>query len=193
MGKLNRLIENRKSMTILERCEECITFLKYLPEDVSYKCKRAYKRVIKLSKFLALGWNDEDYDHSYLTDMLVYKLNAMSELQKKEGHGVTHLNIAKQLRVARKALQLWQKDDYYINYIDKKEKTAWEYASFPSTEGFFRLERVYTGTDLRVSEKDTIVIGKNSNAARRYEARMKKKYKRIFFRIMYKHYEQWWD
>ena len=197
MGKFDRLfVEKKKTLPKLVKSyiEDFLDMLEDLPYDIQFIYTRTIHRTRKLYDFIKLGWEDQDYDYGYLTDILKYKLDKMSLLHKNEGHAADHNIVAKRLRVASKALTLWQKDDYHSKYCDKKECLAYDYISKPSGEkGFSQLIRVYEGTSIELTDYDEAAVRKIYANARKFETHMKKKYKKIFFRIMYKYYESFWD
>ena len=64
-----------------------------IPYDIKVLFERFTHRMRKLIQFIKLGWDDYDWDHGYLTNILVYKLNAMSVYHKTRGHKIGRANV----------------------------------------------------------------------------------------------------
>lgn len=165
-----------------------------IPYDIKVLFERFTHRMRKLIQFIKLGWDDYDWDHGYLTNILVYKLNAMSVYHKTRGHTVDADKMAKQLRVAAKALQKYTVLDHSLDYDRRHPSKVDSEHSWRNTEnGFLTLKRVYTGTNIEISEDDAKIIREEMKQSLRYEKRQLKRYRRIFFKITYDNYLTWWD
>jgi hypothetical protein len=60
-----------------------------------------------------LIWNDRDWDHAYLLDILALKLRRMSDLQRDYGNGVNHMRYSRQLLVCSVLCKRIRDDNYY--------------------------------------------------------------------------------
>ena len=189
-------IQAQKSIStkIKEAYSDVIEYVTDIPYDIKVLFQRFTHRTRKLIEFIKLGWNDYDFDHAYLTEVLVYKLNAMSKYHKESGHTVDADKMAKQLRVAAKALQKYTVLDHSLDYDRRNpSKVDSEYNWSRTDNGLLSLRRVYAGTDVEISEEDAKIIREEMRQSLRYEKRQLKRYKRIFFKIMYDNYLKFWD
>lgn len=189
-------IQARKSTLtkIKEAYSDIVEYITDIPYDIKVLFQRLTHRTRKLIDFIKLGWNDYDFDHAYLTEVLVYKLNAMSKYHKESGHTVDADKMAKQLRVAAKALQKYTVLDHSLDYDRRNpSKVDSEYNWSRTDNGLLSLRRVYTGTEVEISEEDAKIIREEMRQSMRYEKRQLKRYKRIFFKIMYDNYLKFWD
>lgn len=179
---------------IKEAYSDVVEYITDIPYDIKVLFQRFTHRTRKLVQFIKLGWNDYDFDHAYLTDLLVYKLNAMSKYHKESGYSVDADKMAKQLRVAAKALQKYTELDHAADYDRRNPSKVNSEPSWCRTEnGLLTLKRVYTGTNTEISEDDSMIIREERRQSMRYEKRQLKRYKRIFFKIMYDNYLKFWD
>lgn len=179
---------------IKEGYSDIVEYIVDIPYDIGILFQRFNHRTRKLIQFIKLGWNDYDFDHGYLTDLLVYKLNAMSKYHKESGHTEDADKMAKQMRVAAKALQKYTDFNHATDYDRRNPSKINSEHSWNRTEsGLLSLKRVYTGTNLELSEEDIKIIREECRQSIRYEKRQLKRYKRIFFKLMYDNYLKWWD
>ena len=192
MGLLAKMIEKRDarpiSVKIKEYLEDLILDIKELPYTIKYDIKRFIYRAKKLLDFIKLGWNDEDYDSEFISDLIRYKLDTMSEYFIKSGHVESNEINAKRMRVASKALKQWHRYDFACEYDRRHSIVEFEYDMDQQY-----LVKVYKGTKTQLSFNHERIVKEQTREAIKYEKRMKKRYKKIFFKIMYNHYLEFWD
>lgn len=189
-------IQDNKSLVakIKEAYSDIVEYITDIPYDIKVLFQRFMHRTRKLVQFIKLGWNDYDFDHAYLTDLLVYKLNAMSKYHKESGHTEDADKMAKQLRVAAKALRKYTELDHAAVYDRRNpSKVNSEYSWGRTENGLLTLKRVYIGTNTEISENDSKIIQEEMRQSLKYEKRQLKRYKRVFFKIMYDNYLKFWD
>lgn len=153
--------------------------------------RRTKHRLQKLYDFLRLGWNDFDWDHGFLTNILLYKLRKMSEEHEKNGHAENSTEIAKLLRTARLSLYNWQKRDVRDRFIK-------EYMGLVPVVRMSHISPIYftyyyPGTDSKLLPEDEKMYSEAISYAHKKERKYRHKYKRKFFKIMYENYERFWD
>jgi hypothetical protein len=192
MGLLAKMIEKRDarpiSVKINEYLEDLVFDVKELPYTIKYDIKRFIYRAKKLLDFIKLGWNDEDYDSEFISDLIRYKLDTMSEYFIKSGHAKSNERNAKRMRVASKALKQWHRYDFSCEYDRRHSIVEFEYDMDQQY-----LVKVYKGTKTPLSPNHERIVKEQTREANKYEKRMKKRYKKIFFKIMYNHYLKFWD
>jgi hypothetical protein len=162
--------------------------------DIKIILKRFIYRINKLCDFIKLGWNDYDWDYQFMLDILEYKFKKMENQFKY--HGVAEdSNKSEQIcRVLHKSLSKYQNDNYINKY---KEKYLPFDVTFKITrnedDSVIKLVTIRSDTLEELTEDETVLYHKVFRRGYKYEKRMKKKYKKIFFKTMYKHLEKLWD
>jgi hypothetical protein len=192
MGLLAEIIAKRKARPLSVKIKEYLTDLiedvKELPYTIKYDIKRFVYRAKKLLDFIKLGWNDEDYDSEYISNLITYKLETMSEYFIKCGHAESSDINAKRMRVASKALKQWHRYDFACEYDRRHFVVKFEYDMDQQY-----LVKVFKGTKTPIGPILELAVKEQTREAIKYEKRMKKRYKKIFFKIMYNHYLEFWD
>ena len=193
MNLLEALQKSRDKKTlkakVVEFFEDTYSDICNIPDDISHSIFRGKQRIIKLVNFIKLGWEDEDWDHGYLTKMLTYKLNAMSNELHLRGHAEDSELRAKQLRVAAKALNLWQSDKFTDIYNMDKYETTWKSVGDRTVSSHI----VHADTKIPLTEDELEIRAKELKESYKKQAKALKKYKLIFFKLIYRNYNNFWD
>jgi hypothetical protein len=159
--------------------------------------RRFVRRTNKLIDFIKLGWEDYDWDYGYTYELLHYKFKKQAEYFEKSGLVEGSDYMAKVCRVLYKSIERFEEKgdfDFFSKYMEKKLpfKTDWKFV--PSDRpGFSTTIWVYEGTDIPISTADAELKSKMIRRAANFEQRMKKKYRKIFYKTMYKNMEKLWD
>lgn len=143
-------------------------------------------RISKLFTWLSLGWKDQDYDYKYFISILETKLNSMHTYFLHDGLNTIDRNTnIKALRLALKCLTHWQKTDWIDVYRVNTKMFRWKI----SKRGvLYNDEKGTFATDNELKRFNKFMWN-----ATKFKKRMKKRYKKLFFRILYKHLENMWD
>ena len=90
-------------------------------KNIGYRFKYAYNSTKNLIKWFPIIWNDRDWDHAYVEDILLFKLNNM--YKRFSDPNATYVNWeAEHAKPALKALKLCvqilerRRDNYYTDY-----------------------------------------------------------------------------
>jgi hypothetical protein len=166
-------------------------------ERIISKAKRFKRRVLKLIDFVKLGWEDNDWDYGYTYTLLHYKFKKQAEYFEKLGIAQDNKYTAKICRVLYKCIERFEQKegfDYFNMYAEKKLpfKTDFKFIPLQDIDGS-RLVTVYEGTDIPLSTADAELKLKIIRRAANFEHRMTKKYRKIFYKTMYKNMEKLWD
>lgn len=153
--------------------------------------RRTKYRLHKLYDFLCLGWNDFDWDHGFLTDILLYKLDKMANEHEVNGHAENSKELAKLLRIARVSLYNWQKRKVRNRFI--KEYMGLVPVVRAAWTSPVKFTYYYPGTDSKLLPEDEKMYSEAIQYAFKKERKYRRKYKRRFFKIMYENYERVWD
>lgn len=167
-------------------------------DQILEQLERYYTRFIhracKLIDFIKLGWNDYDWDYARVLSLLDYKFRKMEVLFKEHGSAENSLKMAKVCRVLYKSLDKYNDVEYYEKYMNKKAPFRVKWGFIPSDkEGYNQMIWLKEDTGVRLTEEENEIHSKYVRRAGNFEMRMKKKYKRIFFRTFSKYLEKLWD
>lgn len=171
------------------KLEQFVLHLDTFPE-------RFANRALKLWDFIKLGWNDNDWDYEYTYELLRYKFKKQEEYFLNSNIAVDNIKSAKIARVLNKSLDRFNgnKFDYYEKYREKHLPFKVDFAFIPAEDPNYRtMIWVYEDSKIPLSTSDLELMQSVSNKAAKYERRMVKKYRKIFYRTMYKHMEELWD
>jgi len=90
-------------------------------ENIGYRFKYVYNSIKNLIKWFPIIWNDRDWDHAYVEDILLFKLNNM--YKRFSDLNATYVNWeAEHAKPALKALNICvqilerRRDNYYTDY-----------------------------------------------------------------------------
>ena len=90
-------------------------------KNIGYRFKYIYNSIKNLIKWFPIIWRDRDWDHAYIEDMLLFKLNNM--YKRFSDPNTTYVDWdSKHAKPALKALNLCVKilerrrDNWYTNY-----------------------------------------------------------------------------
>lgn len=168
-----------------------------LLDDLLRKVKRFVNRANKLIDFIKLGWEDNDWDYGYTYKILHYKFKKQAEYFEKSGLVDGSDYMAKVCRVLYKSIERFEEKegfDFFTMYMDKKLPFKTDFKFVPAEHSdYSTMISVYAGTDIPLSTSDMELKSKIVRRAANFEYRMKKKYRKIFYRTMYKNMEKLWD
>lgn len=75
-----------------------------------------------LIRWFPVIWNDRDWDHVYLYEILQFKLKGMEKLHRKWGHAVNSKRTANEIKLCILLLDRLIKDKYLNNVLKPHEK-----------------------------------------------------------------------
>ena len=134
--------------------------------------------LINLWKYRKIIWNDRDFDHFYLLELVEFKLRNMSDMQKNHGHSTVSKDISEELLEAADLVKQLKDDDFMdYSHIDEKfgeleflDNTLKRPLEYDNEEEIARL----TLEEMHRSNKE------------------KQRVQRKLFNLL-KKYENWWD
>lgn len=151
---------------------------------------RFYRQVSRSLAWAKLAWNNYDWDHGYLMEVIVFKLKRM-EKEILNGHHIPDKVTNQSLKLCVKLGEKLRKDDYHyfgglhnakwgpVEFIEKTDKAT---------------GRTYTGMG-----RSGIPVEKEEQEraefveAYRKDDSIKARDTRWFYGIMAKYQEYWWD
>lgn len=152
---------------------------------------RFYRKIRRSLAWARFGWNNYDWDHAYLLEVIVFKLKRMQIAIFDEGHHIPDKHSQQSLRLCIKLGTKLIKSDYFyytglhnakwgeLEFIEKTDKTT---------------GRKFTGMGRSgvPKEKEEEERREFLEACRKDDS-LKARDTRWFFGIMAKYNEYWWD
>ena len=151
---------------------------------------RIYRKICRTLAFARLGWNNYDWDHAYLLEVMIFKMKRMQKACFEEGHHVPEKLPEQSLRLAIKLGEKLLKDDYHYHSTLHSEK--WGELEF--IEKTDESGRKYTGMGRSgVSPEQEDQERAEAMEAYRKDDSVKARDSRWFYSIIQKYNESWWD
>lgn len=156
-------------------------------EDYIWKVRKFFKRLKKIYDYIPLLWEDEDWDHDYLTKMLRYKLTRMAKCIKDNNYVEANNRIAKQINYAVFLIDRFDNNDE-IFFSDPRYIALKEQYGDLKFGGFRGLSpsKITTLEEYEDYNKGMSVLYKE------YAAREEDTLDRLF-KHMRKYFRHWWD
>lgn len=151
---------------------------------------RIYRKVARSLAFAKLGWNNYDWDHAYLLQLMIFKMKRMQKACFEEGHHIPEKLPQQSLRLCIKLGEKLLKDDYF--YFTGLHNEKWGELEF--IEKTNESGRKYTGIGRPgvPKEKEEQERLEFMEAYKKDDS-VKARDTRWFFGIMAKYQESWWD
>jgi hypothetical protein len=171
-----------------------------------YKIKRFFKRFYNLYRWLPIIWKDQDWDHSYIFEILKFKLKNQAGYI---GHHDRHLSAKRDAEIMMLCVRLMDKvqNGYYDHEWSKYYKSESIFTPSEEYPGsynwdekeisekfdnyFIKYPRIYIAVDNMNKppfHKDT-KLGMAINIGFINHIRAKK----LLFKILEENIERWWD
>lgn len=144
-----------------------------------------FKKVKKVLQWIPVLWNDGDFDHGYLFDIIDYKLERMSKAIKEEGWSEEHLETAASIDEARRLLERMLSIQYECSpeMSDILDELDGYTVETPLDNGAVRWDTSSTPQELSDRFKKQLDI----DHKRAMKARKK------FFSYFRNNFDKWWD
>lgn len=151
---------------------------------------RIYRKVARSLAFAKLGWNNYDWDHAYLLQLMIFKMKRMQKACFEEGHHIPEKLSQQSLRLCIKLGEKLLKDNYF--YFTGLHNEKW--GKFEFIEKTDESGRKYTGMGRPgvPKEKEEQERAEFLEAYKKDDS-VKARDTRWFFEIMAKYQESWWD
>ena len=161
------------------------------------ECKQGIKN---LWKWFPTIWRDRDWDHYYIYQVLIHKLEKQAEFIGTRGFHTTAKQDAAKMRLCAKLARMQQEDFYVYDYLNTYE-IKWEFVPTDETKKLFELktdiisdefdayfakyQRQYRILDKKGKQPDEIA----REIAHNNQIRSRK----LLFKIIEENIEGWWD
>lgn len=181
---------------------------------IGWRTQYIYRKFKNLYGWFPIIWNDQDYDHHYIFDILKFKLkNQAKHIGDNDRHTRAELD-AKRMRIC---VELVDKvsDGYYEGEYMNYHETKWEFTDIPDKPGYSTLnmdiiserfneyfkkyplvyKKVLTDEKLQIFNID--LADNESEIDKRIAMNMgfynHKRARKLLFKIMEENIEGWWD
>ena len=139
-------------------------------------------------------YKDRWYDHYYFFKILEFKLNLMSEMFEKEGHGVNSPKDAKRMKMCAELCKRFSEDNYseemYKAHEEKWGKLKMDFKDDPDRPGFGSLKMTHSKC---LTEEDKTMEAIENKKIWDHEEKMKQQDINKLFDTMKKYIRGWWD
>lgn len=166
------------------------TTLKDRLVEMFWPMVRIYRKVCRSLAFAKLGWNNYDWDHAYLLELMVFKMKRMQKACFEEGHHIPEKLPQQSLRLCIKLGEKLLKDAYFyhsglhnakwgeLEFIEKTDETGRKYTGMGRSGVTPEQEEQERAEAMEAYRKDDSVKARDT---------------RWFYGIMAKYQESWWD
>jgi hypothetical protein len=165
-----------------------------------YYHKEFIQGVKNLWKWFPVIWKDRDWDHHFIYEMLIHKLeNQAKYIGERDWRNIAKRDAEKMLLCARLA-RIQQEDLYMYEYLDYLDQD-FEFIPTDETEEWFTMESTITRDDLidylykyRRQHKLIDKTDKdNQRIALEIAHNNQERSRKLLFNIMEENISRWWD
>ena len=98
-------------------------FVKDQIRSIYFKTRRIIRRTKNVLRWLPIIWEDEQWDHYYIFEILKHKLIIMSNAIRENGNHTLAEYDADRMMLAVRLIEKVQNEDYLIEFIDDDNLT----------------------------------------------------------------------
>ena len=166
-------------------------------KTITYPFRDFYRRVRNVFRWLPTIWNDRDWDDSYITEILIKKLEFtrdfyLSGKSYKLRSNETAEEIQEAINMLHKTRDSWEfYEEPAVDEIDKKwGKTTFE---FIPLEGRYGVSEMVSKTEKAVTPEDKEKYSEDFRVAMKTARKEYEKDKKQAYKFIAKHIDGWWD
>jgi len=166
-------------------------------KTITYPFRDFYRRVRNVFRWLPTIWNDRDWDDSYITEILIKKLEFtrdfyLSGKSYKLRSNETAEEIQEAINMLHKTRDSWEfYEEPAVDEIDKKwGKTTFE---FIPLEGRHGVSEMFSKTEKAVTPEDKEKYSEDFRVAMKTARKEYMKDKKEAYKFIAKHIDGWWD
>ena len=151
-----------------------------------WRIRQFFRRFKNLLRWLPIIWKDEDWDHTYIYNILKFKLQNQADYLEERNHFVGVEREVEKMRTCIKLLERL-KEDYYGDLYHKKSDEKYGKTNF-------RFEPVEDRPGLTTLETDdSEEVSKGRMEFYMEGAKKHEQARRILFTLLDRNIEKWWD
>ena len=161
--------------------------IKEWPRQIRYGLKN-------LVLWFPVIWNDRNWDHIFIYQILRHKLHLTEQLIRNHGHHVNHIEDANKIKTCVLLLDRLIKDDYHDN-VYKEHYKKWGHPEmvFTDSTDYPDCSVVNIKYPNVRSKEDREKENKSFKLNIEKEQKMKDQDLDLLFKLMRKHIQSWWD
>ena len=159
--------------------------------DIFCSLRYFFKRLIRVIQYLPIIWKNEDWDHSYIFDLLSYKLGRVEKCLKNDPYHQNAKRYARQVQVCRILLERLIADNY-CEYEKKKHDEKWGELKHKDGKRYKAGVELIFYRDKCQTEEEKTLETEESKRIWKKEEELRKRDLESFCRIFNKHCESWW-
>lgn len=150
-----------------------------------------FNRAIRTIQYFPIIWKNEDWDYTYIYDLMAYKLKRIEKYLKNDTICVGSQRQSRQVKICRILLERLLEDNYceqeWKKHEEKwgelKNKNGKKYKS--SVEVIFYRDKCRTEEDKNLERKESDYLWNKEEEMRKGDLEM-------FWRIFKKYHRHWW-
>ena len=204
--KLNYYMEKENKLTLI------LNYVKYhLIDDIRYLPNNISTGICNLIKYFKIIWKDRDYDHTYIFNILRFKLEKQAKYINDKNRFISSRRNAELMLLTSRLIELIKDDVYDTEYMDYYESKI-EFVPYGDKKDLFSMEEtmIYENFDeyfkkYPLQYKKALNGELNRFTREEDESKNKKIYameiaqenhnrcRRLLFKILEDNIEKWWD
>ena len=189
-----------------------MNYVKYhLIDDIRYLPNNISTGITNIIKYFKIIWNDRDYDHSYIFNILRFKLEKQAKYINDKNRFISSRRNAELMLLTSRLIELIKEDAYDTEYMDYYESKI-EFVPYGDKKDLFSMEEtmIYENFDeyfkkYPLQYKKALNGELNRFTREEDESKNKKIYameiaqenhnrcRRLLFKILEDNIEKWWD
>jgi len=152
------------------------------------------KSIKNIFKWMLIVWRDRDWDHTFLYEMLYFKLSNMEKYLRKYGHSINSEKDADKIKICVNLLKRLMDDEYH-DIVFKKHNEKWgaPYFSWPDVKdrpGYSKLKIVKPNV---ITKEDEEQESNEYRSLMQIESNSRQQDVNYLFEIIRKYHQGWWD
>lgn len=163
--------------------------------NLTYPFLQLISNIKRIIDYTPLLWKDRDWDHSYLMDMIQFKLLRIEKTLIK-GHCEHNLHLMRDLRSMINLLKRHSKNDYndmvFKDHIKKWGKLKFNFGKKIQSGQTYISENCVTRTKIK-SKQDEEIEGRESQKLYKKVKYLEQQDLDFFFKLFRKRVESLWD
>jgi hypothetical protein len=166
-------------------------------KTITYPFRDFYRRVRNVLRWLPTIWKDRDYDYSYITEILIKKLEFTRDFYLSDkAYSAEAEKVAEEIQEAinmlHKTKDSWEfYEDPAMELIEKKwGKTTFEFVPLEDNPGFNEMK---SKTEKVVTPEDKEQYSEDFRNAMKTARKEYMKDKKEAYKFIAKHIDGWWD
>jgi hypothetical protein len=163
----------------------------------AFKIRRFFKSVGRAAAYAKFGWDNHEFDSTYLLDLLHFKLQRMHTYLQAETYAKQDKQSIQSLRLAARLAKKLT-DEYYSHFLDQHDK-KWGPLDMKLTPAEHVEGLPGGGSVCEFSRPNVTSKRKEAQERREFKKAVKlddqirARDARWLFSIMEKYYQYWWD